>query len=148
MAQSRIHLRACRQDTSGDHCPARHKSVAGLCLCFLLSYPGASSLIAHIINHHIDQTSCSSRPPSSCRSTYTHRAGSWLQIATATPSEGASSTLEMSRTQGDQWIDDEEEDTCPLCVEELDQDEARWRPCPCAYIVLDSRRKRPPFHPY
>lgn len=41
----------------------------------------------------------------------------------------------MSRTQQDQFIDDDEEETCPLCVEELDLSDRGFRPCPCGYQV-------------
>lgn len=46
----------------------------------------------------------------------------------------------MSRAQ-DQFIDDdEEEEVCPLCVEELDLTDKNFRPCPCGYQV---RQKSP-----
>jgi hypothetical protein len=36
----------------------------------------------------------------------------------------------------DQFIDDEdEEEVCPLCVEELDLTDKNFRPCPCGYQV-------------
>ncbi len=42
----------------------------------------------------------------------------------------------MSRSQQDQFIDeDEEEELCPLCVEELDITDKNFRPCPCGYQV-------------
>lgn len=41
----------------------------------------------------------------------------------------------MSRNQLDQFIDDEEEQSCPLCVEELDLSDRNFRPCPCGYQV-------------
>jgi CCR4-NOT transcription complex subunit 4 len=41
----------------------------------------------------------------------------------------------MSRNQQDQYIDDDEEETCPLCVEELDLNDKGFRPCPCGYQV-------------
>lgn len=41
----------------------------------------------------------------------------------------------MSRTQQDQFIDDDEEETCPLCVEEFDLSDRGFRPCPCGYQV-------------
>jgi len=44
----------------------------------------------------------------------------------------------MSRTQQDQFIDDEEEETCPLCVEELSFDDKNFKPCPCGYQVRSS----------
>ncbi|EME49444.1 hypothetical protein DOTSEDRAFT_119679 [Dothistroma septosporum NZE10] len=40
----------------------------------------------------------------------------------------------MSRLQ-DQFIDDDEEETCPLCVEELDLTDKGFRPCPCGYQI-------------
>ena len=40
----------------------------------------------------------------------------------------------MSR-QLDQFIDDDEEEVCPLCVEELDLTDKGFRPCPCGYQV-------------
>lgn len=42
---------------------------------------------------------------------------------------------DMSRTQQDQFIDDDEEETCPLCVEEFDLTDKGFRPCPCGYQV-------------
>ncbi|KAF2749838.1 hypothetical protein M011DRAFT_511873 [Sporormia fimetaria CBS 119925] len=41
----------------------------------------------------------------------------------------------MSRTQQDQFVDDEEEDCCPLCVEEFDLSDKGFRPCPCGYQI-------------
>jgi len=41
----------------------------------------------------------------------------------------------MSRTQQDQFIDDDEEETCPLCVEEFDLSDRGFRPCVCGYQV-------------
>ena len=41
----------------------------------------------------------------------------------------------MSRAQQDQFIDDDEEETCPLCVEEFDITDKGFRPCPCGYQV-------------
>ncbi|GAB7338210.1 hypothetical protein MBLNU457_4548t2 [Dothideomycetes sp. NU457] len=41
----------------------------------------------------------------------------------------------MSRTQQDQFIDDDEEETCPLCVEEFDLGDKHFRPCPCGYQI-------------
>ncbi|KAF2136262.1 uncharacterized protein K452DRAFT_237655 [Aplosporella prunicola CBS 121167] len=41
----------------------------------------------------------------------------------------------MSRTQIDQFIDDEEEELCPLCVEEFDLSDKNFRPCPCGYQI-------------
>jgi CCR4-NOT transcription complex subunit 4 len=41
----------------------------------------------------------------------------------------------MSRTEHDQFIDDDEEETCPLCVEEFDITDKGFRPCPCGYQV-------------
>ncbi|KAK5113206.1 hypothetical protein LTR62_003542 [Meristemomyces frigidus] len=41
----------------------------------------------------------------------------------------------MSRTQQDQFIDEEEEETCPLCVEELSLDDKNFKPCPCGYQI-------------
>ncbi|KAF2719207.1 hypothetical protein K431DRAFT_305367 [Polychaeton citri CBS 116435] len=40
----------------------------------------------------------------------------------------------MSRAQ-DQFIDDDEEETCPLCVEELDLTDRGFKPCPCGYQI-------------
>jgi hypothetical protein len=40
----------------------------------------------------------------------------------------------MSRQQ-DQFVDDEEEECCPLCVEEFDLSDRNFRPCPCGYQV-------------
>ncbi|KAL2354829.1 hypothetical protein BJ546DRAFT_843091 [Cryomyces antarcticus] len=41
----------------------------------------------------------------------------------------------MSRTTQDQFIDDDEEETCPLCVEEFDLSDKNFRPCPCGYQI-------------
>ncbi|USW48147.1 Putative RNA recognition motif domain, Zinc finger, CCCH-type, Zinc finger, RING-type [Septoria linicola] len=41
----------------------------------------------------------------------------------------------MSRSQQDQFIDDDEEETCPLCVEEFDLTDKGFRPCPCGYQI-------------
>ena len=41
----------------------------------------------------------------------------------------------MSRAVQDQFIDDDEEETCPLCVEEFDLSDRNFRPCPCGYQV-------------
>ncbi|KAG9999740.1 hypothetical protein KCU78_g15739, partial [Aureobasidium melanogenum] len=41
----------------------------------------------------------------------------------------------MSRTQQDQFIDDDEEETCPLCVEEFDLSDRGFRPCVCGYQI-------------
>lgn len=41
----------------------------------------------------------------------------------------------MSRIQQDQFVDDEEEECCPLCVEEFDLSDKNFRPCPCGYQV-------------
>jgi hypothetical protein len=41
----------------------------------------------------------------------------------------------MSRLQQDQFVDDEEDECCPLCVEEFDLSDRNFRPCPCGYQV-------------
>lgn len=41
----------------------------------------------------------------------------------------------MSRVQQDQFVDDDEEECCPLCVEEFDLSDRNFRPCPCGYQV-------------
>ena len=41
----------------------------------------------------------------------------------------------MSRIQQDQFVDDEEDECCPLCVEEFDLSDKNFRPCPCGYQV-------------
>lgn len=41
----------------------------------------------------------------------------------------------MSRALQDQVIDDDEAETCPLCIEELDLQDRNFRPCPCGYQV-------------
>ncbi|KAI9712778.1 MAG: transcriptional repressor general negative regulator of transcription subunit 4 [Bogoriella megaspora] len=41
----------------------------------------------------------------------------------------------MSRAVQDQFIDDDEEETCPLCVEEFDLSDKNFRPCPCGYQI-------------
>ena len=40
----------------------------------------------------------------------------------------------MSRQAQDSVIDDDEE-TCPLCIEEFDLSDKNFRPCPCGYQV-------------
>lgn len=45
----------------------------------------------------------------------------------------------MSRLQQDQFVDDEEEECCPLCVEEFDLSDRNFRPCPCGYQVRSLR---------
>jgi hypothetical protein len=51
------------------------------------------------------------------------------------------STPAMSRLQYDQFVDDDEDECCPLCVEEFDLSDRNFRPCPCGYQVR--RRPRP-----
>jgi CCR4-NOT transcription complex subunit 4 len=46
----------------------------------------------------------------------------------------------MSRLQQDQFVDDEEEECCPLCVEEFDLSDRNFRPCPCGYQVCYTAR--------
>lgn len=41
----------------------------------------------------------------------------------------------MSRIQQDQFVDDDDEECCPLCVEEFDLSDRNFRPCPCGYQV-------------
>ncbi|TGZ78215.1 hypothetical protein EX30DRAFT_165080 [Ascodesmis nigricans] len=41
----------------------------------------------------------------------------------------------MSRLQQDTFIDEDDEETCPLCVEELDIQDRNFRPCPCGYQI-------------
>ncbi|KAF2261940.1 hypothetical protein CC78DRAFT_535169 [Lojkania enalia] len=41
----------------------------------------------------------------------------------------------MSRIQQDQFVDDDEEECCPLCVEEFDLSDKNFRPCPCGYQI-------------
>ncbi|KAK3686626.1 transcriptional repressor general negative regulator of transcription subunit 4 [Vermiconidia calcicola] len=41
----------------------------------------------------------------------------------------------MSKGQQDQFIDDDEEETCPLCVEEFDITDKGFRPCVCGYQI-------------
>lgn len=41
----------------------------------------------------------------------------------------------MSRIQQDQFVDDDEEECCPLCVEEFDLSDRNFRPCPCGYQI-------------
>ncbi|KAF2193390.1 hypothetical protein K469DRAFT_712144 [Zopfia rhizophila CBS 207.26] len=41
----------------------------------------------------------------------------------------------MSRIQQDQFVDDEEDECCPLCVEEFDLSDKNFRPCPCGYQI-------------
>jgi hypothetical protein len=46
----------------------------------------------------------------------------------------------MSRLQQDHFVDDEEEECCPLCVEEFDLSDRNFRPCPCGYQVCYTAR--------
>ncbi|CAI6316052.1 unnamed protein product [Periconia digitata] len=41
----------------------------------------------------------------------------------------------MSRIQQDQFVDDDEDECCPLCVEEFDLSDKNFRPCPCGYQI-------------
>ncbi|KAF2276710.1 uncharacterized protein EI97DRAFT_376777 [Westerdykella ornata] len=41
----------------------------------------------------------------------------------------------MSRIQQDQFVEDEEDESCPLCVEEFDLSDKNFRPCPCGYQI-------------
>ena len=41
----------------------------------------------------------------------------------------------MSKLQYDQILDEDEEEVCPLCVEELDLSDKSFFPCPCHYQV-------------
>jgi CCR4-NOT transcription complex subunit 4 len=41
----------------------------------------------------------------------------------------------MSRIQQDQFVDDDEDECCPLCVEEFDLSDRNFRPCTCGYQV-------------
>ncbi|KAF2804600.1 uncharacterized protein BDZ99DRAFT_148137 [Mytilinidion resinicola] len=41
----------------------------------------------------------------------------------------------MSRQLQDQFVDDDEEEVCPLCVEEFDLSDKNFRPCPCGYQI-------------
>ncbi|KAF2628828.1 hypothetical protein BU25DRAFT_409854 [Macroventuria anomochaeta] len=41
----------------------------------------------------------------------------------------------MSRLQYDQFVDDDEDECCPLCVEEFDLSDRNFRPCPCGYQI-------------
>lgn len=42
----------------------------------------------------------------------------------------------MSKGLQDTFIvDDDEEETCPLCVEEFDLTDKGFKPCPCGYQV-------------
>lgn len=49
----------------------------------------------------------------------------------------------MSRLQYDQFVDDDEDECCPLCVEEFDLSDRNFRPCPCGYQVRPRPRPRP-----
>lgn len=51
------------------------------------------------------------------------------------PTRPALTASTMSKSQQDQFIDDDEEETCPLCVEEFDLTDKGFRPCPCGYQV-------------
>ena len=42
----------------------------------------------------------------------------------------------MARSaQSDQVIDDDDVESCPLCIEELDLQDRNFFPCPCGYQV-------------
>ena len=49
----------------------------------------------------------------------------------------------MSPLQHDQVIDDDELETCPLCIEEFDLSDRSFYPCPCSYQVRQSRYTEP-----
>jgi hypothetical protein len=56
--------------------------------------------------------------------------------ATPSPLDNTPShTIVMSRIQQDQFVDDDEDECCPLCVEEFDLSDRNFRPCPCGYQV-------------
>lgn len=54
----------------------------------------------------------------------------------------------MSRAVHDQFIDDDEEETCPLCVEEFDLTDQGFRPCPCGYQVRFDPSQRIATRPF
>lgn len=41
----------------------------------------------------------------------------------------------VSYDSGDSFISDDEEELCPLCVEEMDLSDKNFKPCPCGYQV-------------
>ena len=44
----------------------------------------------------------------------------------------------MSRSVQDQFIEEDEEEACPLCIDEFDLEDQGFRPCPCGYQVRHS----------
>ncbi|WFD30050.1 RING-type E3 ubiquitin transferase [Malassezia sp. CBS 17886] len=40
-----------------------------------------------------------------------------------------------SRTQDAYWSDDNDDNECPLCLEEIDISDANFKPCPCGYRI-------------
>ena len=41
----------------------------------------------------------------------------------------------VSYDTGDSFISDDDEELCPLCVEEMDLSDKNFKPCPCGYQV-------------
>lgn len=82
-----------------------------------------------------------------------HSTGPWPRNSatdtSAQHSPHTTRTCAMSRLQQDQFVDDEEEECCPLCVEEFDLSDRNFRPCPCGYQVrppASSRRTHLELH--
>lgn len=119
----------------------------------LEQYTSSSSFVAH--SRPVTSTS-----PPPCISTTTRHHPSIPRIEHAgfltTPPPRCASSFElhhklprvttphaMSRSLQDQFIDDDEEETCPLCVEEFDLHDKGFRPCPCGYQVCCDRPSLP-----
>lgn len=60
-----------------------------------------------------------------------------LFSATAVSQPSLCHTSAMSRSYSDQVIDDDEAETCPLCIEEFDISDYNFFPCPCGYQVCN-----------
>lgn len=67
-----------------------------------------------------------------------------LHVPNKNKSLGGLFKADMSRN--DQVIDDDEPDTCPLCIEELDLSDRNFRPCPCGYQVRRKSETRTSGH--
>jgi hypothetical protein len=111
-------------------------------LRFVLSMEGTPLFFCCSTTHAIHRflIVCWYLPVLSCRPLYSAavpcqplRTLPAFAVSPSQPSQSQCYT--MSRTQQDQFIDDDEEETCPLCVEEFDLSDRGFRPCVCGYQV-------------
>lgn len=65
-----------------------------------------------------------------------------LHVRITNQGRGVRFTSAIMASRQDQVIDDDEPDTCPLCIEELDLSDRGFRPCPCGYQVCDNRSRQ------